>query len=288
MFRCGEALVKDQVLPMAVIRDIMNTYRKKIAFYLDDSETLPGKIIDLVLMGFNVLACVLFVISSYEWNKNSIVTERLEQITVTIFIIEYVLRLWAANKRLRFIFSFYGLIDIISIAPSFIIANELTFLRALKVLRILRFIRYLETQTFFFGKLTKLQLQASRTIFTLMIILFVASGFIFYTEGSSQGAQIKTFDQAFYFCVITLTTVGFGDYVPITEIGRIITIIMIHGGVILIPWQAGRLIKVLIDTTDTSKRHVTCKHCGLTGHDLDASHCKACGAVVYQEYSGEA
>jgi voltage-gated potassium channel len=265
----------------------VDTYRQKVAFYLDDSETMLGKLIDFLLMGFNVLACVLFVISSYQWNKLAVVTVRLEQITVTIFIIEYLMRLWASEKRLRFIFSFYGLIDIISIIPSFITARELTFLRALKVLRILRFIRYLETQTFFFGRLTKLQLQASRTIFTLMIILFVASGFIFYTEGSSANGQIATFGQAFYFCVITLTTVGFGDFVPVTEAGRAITVIMILGGVILIPWQAGRLVKVLIDT-DPSKRLVTCKNCGLMGHDFDASHCKACGSVVYQEYSGEA
>lgn len=261
--------------------------RKQIAFYLSDTETLLGKLIDLVLVAINIFACILFVVDSYLGHKAPALISSLEIIVVGFFIAEYVLRVWCDEKPILYVISFYGIIDVVSIFPFFLTNGSLTFLRALKVLRILRFLRYLETQNFFFGKLSKIQLQVARTFFTIIIILFVSSGFIYYVESAGDGRLINTFGDSFYFCVTTLTTVGFGDLVPVTPLGRFFTVIMILFGIVLIPWQAGRLVKVLVES-DTNKKKVTCPNCGLTSHDFDASHCKACGSIIYQEYGGEA
>ncbi len=259
--------------------------KERVAFCLQDSKSVAGKVVDLILLVFNLIACALFVVNSRYGDELPPALQLFDVIVVTVFSVEYMLRVWVAEKKLKYIFSFYGLVDLVSILPSFITLSELRFLSGLKVLRVLRFIRFLETETFFFGKLSELQLQVARTVFTVFTILFVSSGFILYFESTHDAPQIRTFSDAFYFCVVTLSTVGFGDMTPITAGGRWGTVVMILGGAVLVPFQAGKLVRILL--ADRSKNDVVCVECGLIGHDKDASHCKSCGAIVYQEYSGD-
>lgn len=265
--------------------------KKKIAFYLDDSGTAGGRALNLALLAVNLLACILYVVGTY-LPENAAGTRTwlfaAEIAVVAIFSAEYLLRLWIAERRLRYMFSFYGLVDLVSILPSIVTIQGMAFLRALKVLRVLKFIRYLETEEFFFGRLSEFQLQVARTVFTVFTILFVASGLIFQAESLAppdSGAVIKTFGEAFYYSVITLSTVGYGHFVCVTALGRTFTVVMIMGGAILIPWQVGKLVRLLIH--GERKRPVVCSQCGLKWHDYDASHCKACGNVIYQEYEGD-
>ena len=95
---------------------------------------------------------------------------------------------------------------------------------------------------------------------------------------------MNTFGDAFYYTIVTLTTVGFGDITPVSAAGKWVTVLMIVSGIIAIPWQASQIIKEWIRMSD--KKNIICKQCGLKYHDKDASHCKACGHVIYQEYDG--
>ncbi len=262
----------------------MNNFKEKIKFYLDDTKTITGKCIDLSFVAFNILACALFVIDTY-LEKPSVTLNIAENIIVSVFVLEYITRFWVAKSKLKYIFSFYAIIDVLSILPSVISVQNLRFLRGFKVLRILRFFRFLETEDFFFGNITKIKLQGIKTIFTVFTILFIAASFINYAESDYLTSRIKTFGDAFYYSVITLSTVGFGDLVPVTDLGRFVTVVMILGGGILIPWQAGKLVNMLIKE-DVVDKNIVCKKCGLSRHDPDASHCKACGNIIYQEYGG--
>ena len=304
----------------------MDKLKEKISKYLDSNDTKIGRIVDLSLILINMLACVLIVIETYSKEAEWPLWVKIAEITVVlIFSIEYILRVFIAESRIKYIFSFYGIIDFISIVPSIVTIDGFNFLRALKVLRILRFVRFLEDNTFFFGKISRFKLQAVKTIFTVFTILFVSSGFIYFAEAPASKKQIiestdswnnsekainrarvsrgelipmndesiidtsgriQTFGDAFYYVVTTLSTVGFGDFVPFTSLGRFFTVVMILSGAILIPWQAGKLIRMLI-LDEACKRDITCSKCGLTGHDIDASHCKACGSVIFQKYSGD-
>lgn len=254
---------------------------------MDSVDSVSGKMVQALLLIINLGACAHYVWGTTlgELSQNPWYI-RLEVTLVTIFIIEYLIRLWSSENKLNYVFSMYSIIDLICILPSFISVHGWTYLRAVRTLRILRFVRYLADEFFFFGKVSKLGLQAFKTIFTIITIIFIASACIYETEFRVASSQVKSYTDAVYFTVITLSTVGYGDITPVTESGRWVTILLIFAGLIFIPWQAGKLAKIII-VFDESKRDVTCDKCGLTQHDTDAVHCKMCGQIIFQEYIGD-
>jgi len=270
-----------------------SSLREKIQFYLIDCKTIPGKLIDIFIIFLNLLVCLIFVLETYNISEGiRSVLWKVEVVTVFIFIVEYLVRLYGARQRRKFIFNIYSLIDLIAILPTLILmflpaSNvNLSFvrvLRVLKVLRIFRFLRFTETPDFFFGKITIHLLKVVRLLLTLLMIFFISSGF-FWTVENPVNHNVQNFGDAFYFTVIALTTVGFGDITPLSDAGKWVTVLMILSGVVLIPWQAGSIVKEWTKISD--KKRVVCPNCGLRYHDKDASHCKSCGHVIYQEYDG--
>ncbi|MCK5683106.1 ion transporter [bacterium] len=271
---------------------VPKSLKEKIRFYLIDCNTTIGKGIDIFIILLNLLVCVTFVIETYSISKETAnILWNIEVIAVIFFIIEYIARLYGEKNRLSFVFSIYGFIDIMAILPTIVLilpgAGNLAFIKALrifKVFRIFRFLRFLSNPNFFFGKINMQLLRVVRLIVTILIIFFIASGFFYHVENSIN-TNVETFGDAFYFCVVTLTTVGFGDIIPQSESGRWVTILLILSGIILIPWQASQIVKEWAKISD--KVNVICKNCGLKYHDKDASHCKSCGNIIYQEYDGE-
>ena len=256
----------------------MSRIKQRVAFYLDDCTTTAGKLIELALLVVNLAACALFVIVTYHaLDEVPPFLFWLEVATVAVFIIEYILRFWTAESKLRFAFSFFGIVDLLSILPIFFQVHTLGFIRSLRALRILRFTRFLETEVFFFGRLSRLQLQIVRVLFTIFTVMFIWAGFIHYAETGATGGTIRNFGDAFYFAIVTLSTVGFGDITPVTEMGRWFTALMISSGVVLIPWQAGRLVQVIVEA-GTHKKDIACPSCKLVGHAPDAVYCRACGS----------
>jgi voltage-gated potassium channel len=260
-------------------------WKSRIGTVLNENRTLSGKVFDIFLLGINLVACVTFVVRCYVGDHFPWLIY-CETLILSFFAVEYGLRLWTAPKKLRYILSFYGIIDFVSILPLlYFVSSRFTFLGALKIFRILRFLRFLESEQFFFGALSRLHLQICRTFFTILTLLYVFSGAIFYAESHDPDRIINTFGESFYYCVSTLSTVGYGDFTPVTTAGRVLTVILIFSGVFLVPWQVGSLVRIMIHN-ESRKTPTTCARCGLKGHDPDAAYCKACGSVIYQEYEG--
>lgn len=265
--------------------------REKIQFYLIDCKTIPGKLIDISIIFLNVLVCILFVIDTYEGIPQSTknVLQHLEVVIIVFFIIEYIARLYGSRNRVKHIFNIFSLIDLAAILPIFTIffpgavPLKISFIRILRVFRIFRFLRFAADPVFFFGTISPRLLKIFRLALTIMIIFFVSSGLFWFVEHGAN-PEVKNFGDAFYFTVVSLTTVGFGDITPVSSGGRWVTVLMILSGIILIPWQVGQIVKEWIGLS--GKKESVCPQCGLKYHDKDASHCKACGHVIYQEFDG--
>ncbi|MHC4872136.1 MAG: potassium channel family protein [Planctomycetota bacterium] len=259
------------------------TIKAKVKFYLVDCTTVPGKAIDIALIILNILTCLLYAVGTYIENEASFLSKSitvLEGICLTIFIIEYILRFWVAEKKLRHFFSLYALIDLISILPVLSTVLDLRFLRAARIFRIFRFFRFFENEEFFFGRITQTQIKIARLLMTALAIIFVASGCIYEAE-EAVNPQFGSLGDAAYFAIVTVTTVGFGDQTPATDIGRIITALMIIAGVICIPYHIGQIARQVF--FDASLKEITCKSCGLARHEQDAKFCRLCGEELAEE-----
>ena len=260
--------------------------RALVQFYLIDHHTYPGKAIDIALLALNLLFVAAFVAETY---VRSPLLRRLEIGIAAVFAVEYLRRLYGAPNRIAEATNPYTITDLAAIAPTVLsvvaptvgVAN-VGFLRSLRVVRVLRFYRFTRDAEFFFGTISDNALRAIKLLLTVLVLFFVASG-LFYSAEQAANPDVNSFGDAFYYMIVTLSTVGFGDILPVTAAGRWVTVGSILAAIILVPWQASRVIRAwqADETVD-----VTCPDCGLTGHDPDASHCKACGAVIYQEYDG--
>ena len=271
-------------------------FRESLQFYLIDCKTILGKIIDIFIIFLNFLICAILVIETYPVSqKTRALLGDLEIIIVLLFIIEYLARLYGAKSRLKQLVDIYSIIDLIAILPTlsllvfpfFGVTLDISFvrlLRGIRVFRIFRFLRFTADPDFFFGSLNPQILKVVRLFFTIFMIFFISSGLFYHVENAINPG-INTFGDAFYFAVVALTTVGFGDITPMSEGGRWVTVLMIFSGIILIPWQVTHIVKEWVRMS--TKASVTCPGCGLRYHDQDASHCKSCGHLIYQEYEGE-
>ncbi len=259
----------------------MDTLKSKLAYWLENTETPMGKTVEIYLIIINIAACILFIFESIPaYQAYASLFRTLEIITVTLFIIEYVIRYWVAEKKLKYIFSLMSFIDLLAIFPSIFAYGDFRFLRVLRVFRIFRFVRFFEHHKFFFGEIKRTHLQIAKIAFVITAIIFVDAGLIYNIEGSANPEAFSSFFDAVYFSLVTITTVGYGDITPVTFYGKLSTLFIIILGIILIPWNVGNLIK---EALLGKKKQCVCKQCGLRFHDEDAVHCKHCGSVIYHE-----
>lgn len=259
--------------------DSQPNYREKVAGYFEEVNTPIGFGINLAILALSILSLVIFVIQTYTISsKFREILNYLDQFILILFTIEYSLRFWSAKSRLKFVFDFFSIIDLISVIPLFLWGINVRFFRIFRWFRLLKLIRLANSDLFAVKFKVKDQIIFIRIYLVLFSTLFIYSGLIYQVENPNNPELFDNFFDALYYCVVTMTTVGFGDILPFSTTGRLITIFMILTGIVLIPWQVGDLVKQLLKTTNNSSKG--CPDCGLAIHDLDAVYCKACGGKL--------
>jgi len=253
--------------------------RRKIALYLEDIETPAGRAVNLFILGLILLSSAIFVAQTYaipDSVRN--VIDVIDRLIGVIFVTEYIIRFLCADDKIKFFIRPFSLLDLMAILPFVLRLTNIQYIRMFRWFRILRLIRFIDLKIYFLHINSEDGVIFARILFTLFTIIFVYSGLIYQVEHPVNTEAFETFLDAFYFSVVTMTTVGFGDVTPISEVGRLLTVLMILTGIAVIPWQLGDLIKQLLKTANEVEK--VCSGCGLPFHDKDAQFCKICGTKL--------
>jgi len=203
-----------------------------------------------------------------------------------LFTAEYAVRLWVVRDPLRYARSFYGIIDLLAILPTFLsllfpASASLVVIRALRLLRIFRVLKLVEYSSEA-GVLIQALLRSRRKIFvfiaTLLTIVVIFGALMYVVEGPENGyTSIPT---AMYWAIVTVATVGFGDIAPATSLGRFVTSILIVIGYSIIAVPTGIYTAELARSMQPQRQRVRCAECGLPDHESDAWHCRKCGRAL--------
>ena len=255
------------------------TLREQVREVIEGRESTISLVVNGAIALLILLSAALFAIETYSLPEPVQLGVKIaDQIVLALFTVEYLVRFWSAERPIRFLFSLYGLIDLLAILPFLLGALDIRFLRLMRSLRILRLVRFFEEKTWFKRLSGYEGLIFGRILFTLFSIIFIYSGAIYQAEHEANGDSFATFLDAVYFAVVTMTTVGFGDITPTSELGRGLTILMILTGIALIPTQIGNFIQQFTKVRNSLR--ITCTKCGLLGHEEDAQYCRRCGTAL--------
>jgi voltage-gated potassium channel len=210
---------------------------------IEQPQTRSGKLFDLLIELLIVISIVSFSIETIpDLSPQSVrVLNGIEIGCISIFTIEYILRILVAERKLKFIFSFYGMIDLLSILPFYLhLSFDLRSLRALRLLRLIRvlkLVRYSRAVRRF--HLAFLMVKEELLLFLMVagIVVFLAAVGVYHFENEAQPEKFSSVPQSLWWAVVTLTTVGYGDSYPITTGGRIFTffVLLIGLGVVAVP-----------------------------------------------------
>ncbi len=255
------------------------TLKERVRHVLEESDSTAGVVVNGAIAFLILLSAALFAIQTYPLSSSTQAWLKVaDQIILVLFTLEYVVRLWSAKRPLRFVFSIYGLIDLVAILPFVLGFVDTRFLRLIRWLRILRLARFFEKKIWFARLSGSEGLIFARILFTLFSIIFIYAGAIYQAEHEANSEAFVTFLDAVYFAVVTMTTVGYGDITPVSEMGRGLTIAMILTGIALIPTQVGNFIQQFTKVQNSVR--VACESCSLIGHETDAQFCRRCGTEL--------
>ncbi|MDH3814437.1 MAG: ion transporter [Acidobacteriota bacterium] len=262
--------------------------RAQVHEIIFEADTPAGKAFDVALLVLIILSVIAVMLES-----TTSVAERygqwlrtFEWVVTFLFTIEYLLRLYCVGKPAIYARSFFGIVDLLAILPSYLSlvipgAQSLLVIRALRLLRVFRVLKLAH----FVGEARELRaaLRASaRKIIvflgTVLTIVIIVGSLMYLIEGEDHG--FTSIPVSIYWAIVTMTTVGYGDIAPQTALGKILaSAIMIMGyGIIAVPTGI-----VSVELAGVSRKKITtqaCPECAAGGHDLDAVHCKYCGAKI--------
>ncbi|GAB4301502.1 MAG: ion transporter [Marinilabiliales bacterium] len=264
----------------------MKKFKEKLFTIVFEADTVAGKIFDIALIVLILISVILVLLESVQKiNHNFREFFRVIEWTITIlFTIEYFLRIWLTKKPLKYIFSFYGIVDFLAILPSFIGvfisgAHGLMTIRTLRVLRIFRIFkatRYISASTLIIRALKSSWAKISVFLLTIAMLLVIIGTLMYLIEGPENGfTDIPT---SIYWAVVTLTTVGYGDISPKTPIGQFFSSIVMIIGYAIIAVPTGIVSFEMVRENKASTQ--VCPHCMKEGHDNDAEYCKYCGSKL--------
>jgi voltage-gated potassium channel len=264
---------------------IEDGWRQRLHEIIFEADTASGRVFDVVLLWAILLSVAAVMLESVPHiaAKYGTVLAVLEWGFTVIFTIEYVARIISVKKPLNYIFSFFGLIDLLSLLPTYlgIFYTDTASLRVIRILRLMRVFRVLKLIGFMRqAQVLQLALRNSRQkiiVFMMaVLILVVILGTVMYIiEDHKSG--FSSIPRSIYWAIVTLTTVGYGDITPVTAVGQALASVVMIIGYAIIAVPTGIVTAELSATKKVQSNTKACFSCNESHHEDDASFCKKCG-----------
>lgn len=265
-------------------------YKKKLYTIIFEADTPAGRAFDVALLWAILLSVIAVFLESIQELRRDYGTVFLiaEWIFTILFSIEYVLRLMSVRKPLSYALSFFGVVDLLAILPTYLslVFTGAQYFLVIRILRLLRVFRIFKLTHFISqAGVLKSALKASRAkiivfLLTVLTVVVIIGAIMYVIEGPKHG--YTSIPVSIYWAIVTLTTVGYGDISPQTPLGQLLASAVMIIGYAIIAVPTGI---VTVELAEAAKRGDTfsskvCPNCLAEGHDKDAGYCKLCGTKL--------
>jgi len=269
----------------------MTDFRKKLYEVIFKADTPAGRAFDVVL-----IICILASVGVVMLDSIRSVHDHyqpllygLEWFFTILFTIEYLLRLYCVPSKPKYAFSFFGIVDLLAIMPTYLglFVRGLSSLRVIRILRVLRIFRIFKLgnhtrQADILGQALYASRQKIIVFLCFVLTLVVVIGALMYSiEGTLDDTGFTSIPISIYWAVVTLTTVGYGDISPQTPAGQVLAALVMLLGYSIIAVPTG-IVTAQIAQKPKRTANISCSNCKTQNHDADAVYCKKCGQALNQ------
>ncbi|SMQ25443.1 ion transporter [Pseudomonas fluorescens] len=271
--------------------DSSNNWRERLYVMIFQSDTLAGRRFDGILLLIILASLVIVMLDSIDsiHQNYADVLAYIEWGFTIIFLGEYILRLYCSPKPLRYAFSFYGLVDLLAIVPGILAlyysdAQYLLIIRIIRMLRIFRVLKlspYLKQANYLMSALRGSKQKIVVFLVSVCTLVTVFGTLMYVIEGPEHG--FTSIPKGIYWAIVTLTTVGFGDIVPKTPLGQVISSLVMITGYSIIAVPTGIFTAELANAMRGEQLQHDCPVCKKNSHEHGAAFCSRCGNALFKK-----
>ncbi|HMB90281.1 MAG TPA: ion transporter [Rhodothermales bacterium] len=273
--------------------DRLHGWRLKLYIVIFESDTRGGKAFDVALIWVIIASVVVVMLESIDTVRTEYgdLLYLLEWGFTILFTIEYVLRLLCVGRPVRYAISFFGIVDLLAVIPTYLsliipgaqFLLVIRLLRILRVFRVLKLVHYLSEADVLMRALRESRRKITLFLFAVLTLVVILGSLMYLIEGAENG--FTSIPRSIYWAIVTLTTVGYGDISPQTNVGQTLAafIMLIGYAIIAVPTGivTAEITRAGQEQREASVEHGTraliCPSCYAAGHDDDARFCKNCG-----------
>lgn len=295
-----------QPTPSTPKNEAPHNWKQKVHTIVFGTDTWAGKTFDVVLIAAILLSVTVVLLASVPslqlaygyWFV------RVEWVLTILFSIEYIARVWVSEKRWDYVFSFFGLIDLLSTVPTylslFIPGSEsllvIRLLRVLRIFRILKMGRYIREARVIVLALRASMYKIAVFISAVLVLVTILGTLMYLIEGQTDDSHFSSIPMSIYWAIVTLTTVGFGDIVPQTVLGQILASAIMLMGYAIIAVPTGLVTAEFLRNNQEEHPSLTafaaedwrsCASCGKPSLEAHANYCSHCGSPIDHKRSDE-
>jgi voltage-gated potassium channel len=281
--------------PGSVNKRELNPTQRKFYEIIFEARTFSGRLFDLILLATIVMSVIVIMLESVQSLKQEYgaTLTTLEWIFTGFFTLEYLLRIYCVGSPKKYIFSFFGIVDLLAIIPTYLTLffaigpglNTIRILRFIRIYNVLRLGEFTDSGNIILTALYQSRHKIIVFLTALLTLVIFIGGLVYFVESTNPESQFTSIPAAIYWAIVTVTTVGYGDITPITTLGQLLSSLLMISGYAIIAVPTGIVTGELVKSNLSGgkknlKSNIHCPSCGFDSLDSHARYCSRCGNKI--------